>query len=557
MGPHRRRAGRVEPDLTFSYDAAGRLLGAGIGDRSATVEYDALDRATRVVVDGETQLEEGYRADEVDAATREDRRTGGVLVAGSVSPVYGTMESVVYTRPRSTEFGIVAYSPSLKTYAIRLDALAADGLLLAGLRSRMAPLDGDDPNPAPFGHDKPSNGLFIPPEFRSVNCQLCNGAVFQIYLTVTPAPVHCATQYRAVVDGFCQTILTPGDHAPISFGVPVPWLHATVFGDGASSVQSSTSGQVDGSHAYIVADTYTMSHSVLCSCPSAFAAGTASRTFAVPAGNLCTPPRCTLDIDLEPDAPTISVTPAMPSILATAKNVVPSDATIAWSARISHNAGRRCWGGPIFSAEAEGAGRSFEPHFGFGNIYGGELVISARCSAPGYESSTVRHSVTVKGTQPTDAVIVAEIGSMESPFDGADLRRIACYESSLTQFLGGTGMPYYGGKDDVGIMQICWDRRLEHLWNWRTNVARGKETLEGMMDPAKDWLDSEVEENDDATPYTNDMWRKEAIHRYNAGDGDIEDAYWEWQDGDGWVPIEQGGTKGYVGHILAQSASCR
>ena len=77
------------PDLTFGYDAAGRLLNGGIGERTATVEYDALDRATRLVVDGETLLEETYGPDDIDAAAREDQRTAGVLVAAPASPVFG------------------------------------------------------------------------------------------------------------------------------------------------------------------------------------------------------------------------------------------------------------------------------------------------------------------------------------------------------------------------------------------------------------------------------------------------------------------------------------
>ena len=251
----------ARPDLTFSYDAADRVVGAGTGDRSATVEYDALDRATGVVVDGETQLETAYGADDADFAARADRRTGGVLVVRPVSPVFGTMESILYARPRSTEFGIVAYSPSLKTYALRLDALAADALLLASLRARMAPLGPDGPDPSPFGHDKPSNSLFVPPEFMSVNCQLCTGVVFDVYLRVNPAPVHCPTTYSASVDGYCTTTVSVPD-LPISFGTPLPWLRSTAFGDGTATVQSNTSGHVDGTHPYHEAKTYTMSHSV-------------------------------------------------------------------------------------------------------------------------------------------------------------------------------------------------------------------------------------------------------------------------------------------------------
>ena len=235
----------ARPDLSFEYDAAGRMQRATLGRRAATVEYDALDRATRVAVDGDTVLQHAYGPDDADAALREDRRTGGVLVAAAVSPVFGTMESIVYARPRSAEFGIVAYSPSRKTFEVRPDALAGDALLLASLHARMVPLGGDEPNPAPYGHDKPSNSLFVPPEFRAVNCELCTGFVYGVDLSVTPAGTHCPTRYSAVVDGYCHTEI-PGDYSPFGFGIPLPWYHSTYFGDGSSASETTWQTEVSG-----------------------------------------------------------------------------------------------------------------------------------------------------------------------------------------------------------------------------------------------------------------------------------------------------------------------
>lgn len=546
-------------DLTFGYDAAGRIVRAAVGKRSATVEYDALDRATRVVVDGGTVLEEAYGADDDDAVAREDRRTGGVLVAARLSPIFGTMESIVYARPRTAEFGVVAYSPARKTFEVRLDALAADAVLLSSLEGRMAPLAGGDPNPAPFGHDKPSNRLFVPPEFRSVNCELCTGAVFDVYLTVTPAPAYCPTSYSAVVDGFCQKLVGGLDDNPISIGIPLPWLHSTDFGDGMSSgIRVTSSTQVDGTHAYGTAGTYTMTHSALCTCPSAFAFGSGSRTFAVPGGNVCTPPRCSLEIVRGPGSADISVVPNMPGIGVTATNVVPADATVSWTARMVHRAPGTCSGGPDFRTDATaGAGTSFEVYFGYGVVVGGDLEIFATCAAPGYESETYAYTAAVNGTQPTDDAIIAEIGTLAAPFDQADLRRIGCHESSLTQFSPSPGAPLYGPGGDAGIMQICWRRTAADLWNWRSNVARGRTVLEEMKGVAADWLDGEMRDHEEATPYGDERLRREAIHRYNAGNGGRMDAYWEWVDGKGWTRIQLGGAAGYVQRVLGQGEDCR
>ena len=271
------------PDLSFEYDAVGRMQRATLGGRTATVEYDALDRTTQLVVDGDIVLEHAYGPDDGDAATRQDLRTGGVLVAERLSPVFGTMESIVYARPRSAEFGIVAYSPTRKSFEVRPDALAADGLLLASLHARMVPLGGQQPNAAPFGHDKPSNSLFIPPEFKAVNCQLCDSSVLSVELSVEPAGTHCPTNFTGTVDGSCA-IVPPWD-SPIVFPIVLPWFHTTYFGDGSSASETTWDGEVSGSHKYLLAREYTMSHFVVCPCPSAFAVGSDSVTFEVSGSN--------------------------------------------------------------------------------------------------------------------------------------------------------------------------------------------------------------------------------------------------------------------------------
>ena len=69
------------PQMTFGYDAAGRVVRAGVGRRNMTVEYDALDRATRLAVDGEVLLEKDYGPDDMDVAESGDERTAEVRVA--------------------------------------------------------------------------------------------------------------------------------------------------------------------------------------------------------------------------------------------------------------------------------------------------------------------------------------------------------------------------------------------------------------------------------------------------------------------------------------------
>jgi hypothetical protein len=216
----------------------------------------------------------------------------------------------------------------------------------------------------------------------------------------------------------------------------------------------------------------------------------------------------------------ISTTPTMPTITATVTHKFPADATITWSAKISHTApnGGYCSGGPDFSSnEVSGAGDSFTPSFG--GFYGGDLKVKATCTAPGYLSAAKADSTRkVIGTEPTDTTKGTYLSGLGSPFDSADLRRIACHESGLSHFKN-SGQPLYSsnGAGDVGLMQVCFQRTHDRVWSWHSNVDFGRTILTNdARNGARNWLNEKVTD-DNATPYTTAMWRREGIHRYNAG----------------------------------------
>jgi hypothetical protein len=147
---------------------------------------------------------------------------------------------------------------------------------------------------------------------------------------------------------------------------------------------------------------------------------------------------------------------------------------------------------------------------------------------------------------------------VSSPFDPADLRRIACQESHLTQFA--SGLPAYGMSGDTGIMQICYQRTNSDLWNWRANVEHGREILDSSKNYAKSFLDGQVA-NNGATPYTAEMWREQSIHSYNAGTNPSEDFYRKWVPGTepnpgSWVIFDSGGAGGYVPAVTGRLATC-
>ena len=109
---------------------------------------------------------------------------------------------------------------------------------------------------------------------------MCTGSITGIDLDVTPAGTYCPTTYTAAVYGYCRI---ESDFLPIN--INLPWYHSTFFGDSSPPSRVSTRrNQVSGSHVYIAADEYEMTHWVFCPCPSAFNYGGASVTLSVPGG---------------------------------------------------------------------------------------------------------------------------------------------------------------------------------------------------------------------------------------------------------------------------------
>ncbi len=255
----------------------------------------------------------------------------------------------------------------------------------------------------------------------------------------------------------------------------------------------------------------------------------------------------------------IDESPEMPGITATAK-VTPSSTDVSWTAQITYKAPSGCSGGPKFdSPKVTGQGETFTPNFGA--IYGGKLEITATTKCGTGATTTLTRDVGGLNADGTD--VRNEIGTMDSPFEADDLKKIACQESRQQQFRAGN-TPTLGPGGDAGIMQICYRRTVGDLWNWKTNIASGRTNL---LDKAafsrgipRTVRRRSVRGNGpfpDATDFTPEQLRLEAIKRYNAGN--LPDAgYWEWDDAAGaWVANAQGGgDPGYVENVTARSANC-
>ena len=275
------------------------------------------------------------------------------------------------------------------------------------------------------------------------------------------------------------------------------------------------------------------------------------------------PPVCTPTFELAEYQ--ISTTPSMPTINLAISNfsALPQGATISWEAQVEYTpSGNGCSGGPSFDSDViTGQGANFSPNFG--GFFGGNLTVTASCSAPSFRDGSTEKTSSITGTVPSDATLAAAIPSQSSPFEPADLRRIACKESNFTHFLP-NGLPKVGtggGGGDAGLMQICYNREAEHFWNFRSNISYGRKILTGSRDAlgfARSWLADVIQvaaDDGHQLTLTNDHYRKEAIHRYNAGTGESIDAYWEWDSElDKLSIVARGGDPGYLARILHECA---
>ena len=263
------------PDLSYEYDSAGRLTTARAGARTATVAYDDLDRAVRVGLDGDTLATYDYARADADAALAADRITSETPVPSGTSAVFGTMATVVYTRPAPMDFGPVAYEPALRTFVATHRHLVPDAVLASSLDRRMLPWRGGDVDGRPFGTDKPSGSLFIPPEYRSVNCHVCTASVHFAAVSAPTEPV-AGSMIDVVVGAVGPCELPHG----VSMPVIASWHHAVSFGDGGTATATGSSSTVR--HSYDSPGTYEIRSDVTCwPCQSVFVSATSTASVTV------------------------------------------------------------------------------------------------------------------------------------------------------------------------------------------------------------------------------------------------------------------------------------
>ncbi len=286
--------GSRRPDLVFDYDLAGRPVQSRFVEHSTAYGYDDLGRLSAVYQNDVQVLESSYGPMDVDAATEADGQTAWVSVQAPVaSSVFGPLEGIAYARTQGTPFGPIRFNASMARFVLAETAVPPpDGVLIASFKRRALPVFSGSHGyygghvshvvrPEPMGFDKPSNGLFLPAEFSSLNCYYCypytsywiDHTSANVYMTVNGTSSGTAT--GVVGQSTSISIAHSGQSPQCITDISPFWgffFHFFSFGDGGyTTVQSPWhSIAVSTSRTYSAAGHYTIYDDIWCGCWDAF-----------------------------------------------------------------------------------------------------------------------------------------------------------------------------------------------------------------------------------------------------------------------------------------------
>ncbi len=130
----------------------------------------------------------------------------------------------------------------------------------------MLPERGESLNRQPFGYDKPSNSLFLPPEYRSVNCWVCGDIISGATVSSVGGFVNQPTKFNININGTCQTSNT--------------WEHWIRFGDGGSTLFYSNN-PTSTEYTYRSTGLFGFQDDIACNCPSPFSFFTVLRSLFI------------------------------------------------------------------------------------------------------------------------------------------------------------------------------------------------------------------------------------------------------------------------------------
>ncbi len=292
--------GQTGHDISFEYSETGLPSRIYQGNRKAELNYDDLGRLTEVHRDGEPEFFIDYDTHSLGVVELADRRTSQTIAnVASASGVFGQIDDIAINRLVGTHFSPLYFDSASARFAFdKTPVILPDSAVSAIAGRLLIPTLIDGIDPTPFTFDKPSNALFLPPEFYSLNCYICLGSIDDVTITVSGS-THPTTvleqenvRFDIDVDGRCLLI---GD------GIPAYFDHTIWYGDGWASSKTvyGFSGDTYFDHAYALEGVYVAVESVECSCNSFFAQDADSHIVYVE----CADSQYTTTIDSPPHNP--------------------------------------------------------------------------------------------------------------------------------------------------------------------------------------------------------------------------------------------------------------
>jgi len=157
-------------EVAISYDKVGNVTMLRYRDGTSLFRYDALNRLSEVITPEGRWLGYTYAQGEADVRVQADRKTRGIPAARISSGLtFAANSEVLYNRTTRSDFGPVNLDSALAEYQLTAEfgpVLPNAVLLQALTRTRLL-----DPEPSGVRNfAEPSNVLFVPPEYASLNC---------------------------------------------------------------------------------------------------------------------------------------------------------------------------------------------------------------------------------------------------------------------------------------------------------------------------------------------------------------------------------------------------
>lgn len=278
----------------------------------ASFDYDQLGRLLGTRVNGQQLFKAHYSDTDIDLADPDTADAYSPITyvdLPAASAIFGSMLTIVYGRTHGSALGAIRFHPTMGRFVLSdITSTSPDAVLLASLQRRGLPIaervhHGYMPSNAtvsfaPVGFDKPSNGLFVPPEYSTLNCYQCYGYIGPYIVSTingSTGSAQVTVGQQVNVDTYDQyaesaCFVPDGCEFPPCYQMYRPELQVS-YGDGGAEYGwlGWWAGESTFLHSYASPGSYSLQRAVSCgfACPGAQFIQIAAATVTV---NACAVP---------------------------------------------------------------------------------------------------------------------------------------------------------------------------------------------------------------------------------------------------------------------------